>query len=632
MGCLVNVVSGDGKVFEVDLQAIQLSKTVKTMLEGSLCFDGEQNIVEAIPLPNVCSAVLEKILLYCEHHKNDVPEEEKNVKMKEIKEETNNEEEQITVYGREEEEEEMSEWDSEFLDVDQSTLLDIILAANYLEIKSLLDIACLAVAKMMKGKSAEEIRRTFNIKNDFTPEEEEQVSICRRYGNSDRLLPLVIFYIKETLIPLFTAMSNKRKVVSSDGVVFEAELSILKKSRVIKELLEKETSGVDSAINIESITGDLLGKVLLYCANQPVYENKPRVNRRLERSPDVMSSFDMEFFNVDPETLFNLISVGIALKIDCLLENSSKYAAHLIRGKTGEDIRQLLEISLDEQTSKEPDFLISDDEEEQQKEAEQDVEMYQEMEVMLNVISREGRSFPISLQAAKMSLTLRDMLDCIYLRFLKGEVNNEVEAIPLQQIDSNTLHKVIRFCEHYKTEANPEEERSYEINEWDLIMSRRLKVISSDGEAFEVDSKAIKLSKTVKTMLEDLCTDEGKAELEPIPLPNVNSTILKKILLYCEHHKDDVAVCESEEGDRRSDDISSWDSEFLKVDQGTLFDIILAANYLEIKSLLDVACKTVANMIKGKSPEEIRRTFNIKNDFTPEEEEQIRRENAWCEE
>ncbi|KRX17395.1 E3 ubiquitin ligase complex SCF subunit scon-3 [Trichinella nelsoni] len=269
MGCLVNVVSGDGKVFEVDIKAIQLSKTVKTMLEGSLCFDGEQNIVEAIPLPNVCSAVLEKILLYCEHHKNDVPEEVKNAKTKE--EETNNEEEQTNVNFKEVEEEEMSEWDSEFLDVEQSTLLDIILAANYLEIKSLLDIACLSVAKMMKGKSAEEIRRTFNIKNDFTPEEEEQV-------------------------------------VSSDGVVFEAELSILKKSRVIKELLEKETSSVDSAINIESITGDLLGKVLLYCANQPVYENKRRVNRRIERTPDVMSSFDMEFFNVDPETLFNLIS------------------------------------------------------------------------------------------------------------------------------------------------------------------------------------------------------------------------------------------------------------------------------------------------------------------------------------
>jgi hypothetical protein len=52
---------------------------------------------------------------------------------------------------------------------------------------------------------------------------------------------------------------------------------------------------------------------------------------------------------------------------------------------------------------------------------------------------------------------------------------------------------------------------------------------------------------------------------------------------------------------------------------------------LDVRGLLDVSCKTVANMIKGKSPEEIRRTFNIKNDFTPDEEEQIRRENAWCE-
>lgn len=57
-----------------------------------------------------------------------------------------------------------------------------------------------------------------------------------------------------------------------------------------------------------------------------------------------------------------------------------------------------------------------------------------------------------------------------------------------------------------------------------------------------------------------------------------------------------------------------------------------AANYLDIKPLLDVGCKTVANMIKGKSPEEIRKTFNIQNDFTPEEEDQIRRENEWAEE
>ena len=56
----------------------------------------------------------------------------------------------------------------------------------------------------------------------------------------------------------------------------------------------------------------------------------------------------------------------------------------------------------------------------------------------------------------------------------------------------------------------------------------------------------------------------------------------------------------------------------MQVDQGTLFELILAANYLDIKGLLDVTCKTVANMIKGKTAEEIRETFNINSDSTPE--------------
>ena len=47
-------------------------------------------------------------------------------------------------------------------------------------------------------------------------------------------------------------------------------------------------------------------------------------------------------------------------------------------------------------------------------------------------------------------------------------------------------------------------------------------------------------------------------------------------------------------------------------------------------ALLDLACSTVANMLKGKSPQEIRAVFNIKNDFTPAEEEEVLRENRWA--
>lgn len=45
----------------------------------------------------------------------------------------------------------------------------------------------------------------------------------------------------------------------------------------------------------------------------------------------------------------------------------------------------------------------------------------------------------------------------------------------------------------------------------------------------------------------------------------------------------------------------------------------------------EVGCKTIANMIKGKTPEQIRELFGIENDFTPEEEAQIRKENEWAE-
>jgi len=53
---------------------------------------------------------------------------------------------------------------------------------------------------------------------------------------------------------------------------------------------------------------------------------------------------------------------------------------------------------------------------------------------------------------------------------------------------------------------------------------------------------------------------------------------------------------------------------------------------MDIKPLLNLTCKHIANMIRGKKPEEIRAIFNIENDFTPEEEEQIKRENEWASE
>jgi len=159
----------------------------------------------------------------------------------------------------------------------------------------------------------------------------------------------------------------------------------------------------------------------------------------------------------------------------------------------------------------------------------------------------------------------------------------------------------------------------------------QVKLKSSDGVEMTVDRDVAQRSILIKNMVDDLGDETGTGEA--IPIPNVNEAVLKKVIEWCTHHRSDPAPTTDDDSDSRkkTTDIDEWDQKFMQVDQEMLFEIILAANYLDIKALLDVGCKTVANMIKGKSPEEIRKTFNIQNDFTPEEEDQIRRENEWAE-
>jgi S-phase kinase-associated protein 1 len=42
----------------------------------------------------------------------------------------------------------------------------------------------------------------------------------------------------------------------------------------------------------------------------------------------------------------------------------------------------------------------------------------------------------------------------------------------------------------------------------------------------------------------------------------------------------------AEEARRRTSEVGEWDAKFIQVDQEMLFEIILAANYLDIKPLL----------------------------------------------
>jgi len=172
-----------------------------------------------------------------------------------------------------------------------------------------------------------------------------------------------------------------------------------------------------------------------------------------------------------------------------------------------------------------------------------------------------------------------------------------------------------------------EDEQEEEVTGLDEEEEIELELKSQDGEVFKIDKNVAMHSALIKTMW------SGDQSEKEIPLPNVRGEILKKVIKFLEyHHKTPMKEIEKPlKSSNMREVVPEWDANFVEVDQETLFELILAANYMDIKPLLDLTCAKVASMLKGKTPEQIRKQFNIANDFTPEEEEAVRAENKWAE-
>ncbi|KAL8101963.1 uncharacterized protein LOC141682885 [Apium graveolens] len=113
---------------------------------------------------------------------------------------------------------------------------------------------------------------------------------------------------------------------------------------------------------------------------------------------------------------------------------------------------------------------------------------------------------------------------------------------------------------------------------------------SSDNETFQVEKTVAVESLTIKHLL------EADSAYRVIDLHNVTGNILAKVIEYCRIHV---------ESPKDDDKLKTFDAEFVKVDQQVLFDLIMAANYLNIKNLLDLTSQTVADMsMRNFNPEE----------------------------
>lgn len=143
---------------------------------------------------------------------------------------------------------------------------------------------------------------------------------------------------------------------------------------------------------------------------------------------------------------------------------------------------------------------------------------------------------------------------------------------------------------------------------------------TNDDKTHVFPLQCAKMSITLSSLIEDF----GTIDL-PIPVGDISSYTLEKVLEYCQH----CIEIETMENEDREVYKKQWTDEFCKVEIPQLFLMITAANYLDIKGMLDITCDCVAKMMIGKTPEEIRQHFGIKNDFTEEEEKQMYNEIEW---
>nr|QYA18501.1 F-box leucine-rich repeat protein [Clandestinovirus] len=180
-------------------------------------------------------------------------------------------------------------------------------------------------------------------------------------------------------------------------------------------------------------------------------------------------------------------------------------------------------------------------------------------------------------------------------------------------------------------------------NAMDIVMENTSKVLSGKVVKVEIGDNKIEYSipeeytffmRTIKNIVEDL----GESD-SAIPLVNIGESTWGIIYRYCEAYYKNHDITDAKQikeyyevkEDTKFSSHPEWARNLINgLNKEDLFALINAANYLDMPGLLDVACGKVAVMITGKTPEEIRELFGIENDFTPEEEQEIRKRNDWC--
>ena len=137
-------------------------------------------------------------------------------------------------------------------------------------------------------------------------------------------------------------------------------------------------------------------------------------------------------------------------------------------------------------------------------------------------------------------------------------------------------------------------------------MAATLTVKTCDGKVFHIIKEVIDTSKMLKDMVEDLddlndMIKSGKKEPEEPAILELSEKVLEQVTLFCCNFAvTPIPPIPPVAPDHDHVNVTKWDEDFFNpLSHEELEAIILAANFLDNKPLLEVSCKIMANRIKG---------------------------------
>jgi S-phase kinase-associated protein 1 len=94
---------------------------------------------------------------------------------------------------------------------------------------------------------------------------------------------------------------------------------------------------------------------------------------------------------------------------------------------------------------------------------------------------------------------------------------------------------------------------------------------------------------------------EALGSTEEIPMEQVAKPVLEKIIEFCVHHEFTVPepIAKPLPSSNIYDAVSQWDGDYINAFyEATLIELIKAANYLDIKCLIDLGLARIASKFK----------------------------------